>query len=264
MSDRYHAFLNALMFYTRIRVPRSIRYSEELLDRATAFFPFVGWIVGSMCALSTWGALKWWGPLPAVLIGTAVGILTTGAFHEDGFADVCDGFGGGFTPERVLEIMKDSRLGTYGVIGLIVLLGTKVGLLVDIVTRPASAALFRWRQPLLVLPVAHALSRAVAATLIRTHTYVRANDAVGAKSKPMSKRLPTGRWIVVVVSGLVPLAALGVRWQLLWVVPAMAAVWLVMGRWFTRRIGGYTGDCLGAAQQVAEVAVYLVVAAGTR
>lgn len=114
-----NTFFTALMFFTRIPVPGSIPYSKELLNKALRFFPLVGGIVGGIGAGILWlGMLIFPFPL-ALLLSMVVTIFITGAFHEDGFADFCDGYGGGITKERILEIMKDSRLGTYGTIGLI-------------------------------------------------------------------------------------------------------------------------------------------------
>ncbi len=105
--------LTAVMFYTRLPVPRWVGHSDDQLNRATVYFPLIGWLVGGVAAGVYWGAAQLWPPLVAVLLSTGAGVLLTGAFHEDGLADTCDGFGGGWTRERILTIMKDSRVGKY-------------------------------------------------------------------------------------------------------------------------------------------------------
>ena len=144
-----NTFFTALMFFTRIPVPGSIPYSKELLNKALRFFPLVGGIVGGIGAGILWlGMLIFPFPL-ALLLSMVVTIFITGAFHEDGFADFCDGYGGGITKERILEIMKDSRLGTYGTIGLIGILSVKFATLIQI----ASPHIF------LILVTSHIFSR---------------------------------------------------------------------------------------------------------
>ncbi len=243
------------MFYTRIRVPAGARHSEELMRKATVWLPVVGWIVGGTCAVVTWGALHLWGVGVSVLIGTVAGLLLTGAIHEDGLADVCDGFGGGFTMERTLQIMKESSVGVFGAVGVGIALLLKVTLIGDIIGH--SGGRFRWGQALLVLPVAHAISRAAAVALMGTHQYV---GGPTSKAQPMTRSLSPLPMAVVAATGVLPLAVFSASWWTMVVVPAVAVTWLMMGRWMRKRIGGYTGDCLGATQQVTELVVYLTVA----
>ena len=117
------------MFLTRIRVPKNIDHSPEYLQQAPRYFPVVGWIVGALSALVFLIFSRYISTDIGILAAMITGILVTGAFHEDGFADVCDGFGGGWTREKILLIMKDSRIGAYGAIGLIAILGSKFLLL---------------------------------------------------------------------------------------------------------------------------------------
>src|ERR1700741_3659104 len=118
-------FFTALQFFTRLPVPRWVGFEAHWLNHASRYFPLVGLVVGPIAA-AVYGAAAWLFPGPvAGMLSTAACIYATGAFHEDGFADMCDGFGGGMTAERVLEIMKDSRIGAYGAIGTICLLGLK-------------------------------------------------------------------------------------------------------------------------------------------
>ena len=129
MKKELHIFFTCLMFYTRIPCPKNIDHNPDYLNKATRYFPFIGWIVGSISFLAFYIFAQFLSVEIAVIIAIIASILTTGAFHEDGFADVCDGFGGGWTKEKILEIMKDSRVGTYAVVGLILLLGLKFSLL---------------------------------------------------------------------------------------------------------------------------------------
>jgi adenosylcobinamide-GDP ribazoletransferase len=255
MKEQLHIFLNALMFYTRIPVPGWMKHDAQMLNKATVYFPFIGWIVGG----TSWGiwalACLLLPPEVAVLLSMAAGILLTGAFHEDGFADVCDGFGGGWTKSRILEIMKDSRVGTYAVAGLVLLLLLKFELLLALgkVTGALSfTSCLCW-----ILP--HSLSRFTAATFIYTHSYVR--EDAESKAKPVAQKLSLLQLAMAGLFGLLPM--LGLMWLMPtpWLLLVLPTIWLVkayLGWYFNKWIGGYTGDCLGAAQQLAEVLLYLV------
>jgi len=244
--------LTAVMFYTRLPCPRWVGYEPGQLNRATVYFPLIGWLVGAVAAGVYWGAARYWSAPVAVLLSTGAGVLLTGAFHEDGLADVCDGFGGGWTRERILDIMKDSRVGTYGLVGL--------GLVLAIKTAVLSSAAVPLRAGLSVpalLFVAHPLSRLTALTFVRTLPYARADLADG-KAKPVAQSMPNGRLAAAASLGLLPLLTLARQApELLWVLLPLLVLQLVLGRWFMRWLGGYTGDCLGATQQLAEVLIYL-------
>jgi adenosylcobinamide-GDP ribazoletransferase len=119
-------FFTALSFYTRLPAPAFIHGNNAgLLPDSIRYLPLIGWMAGIVAAIVYLLANYLFGDTLAVLFSMVATVLLTGAFHEDGFADVCDGFGGGWTKDRILDIMKDSRLGTYGVLGLILLLGIK-------------------------------------------------------------------------------------------------------------------------------------------
>ena len=238
----------ALMFFTRLPVPSSAQYDPEDLQRAAAWFPLVGWLVGAVAAAVWWASAQVWTPALASGLSLASTLLLTGAFHEDGFADVCDGFGGGYTKERVLEIMRDSRVGAFGAMGVVVMLGLK--------WQAVSALPVAGITGAMVIFAGHTVSRAAAVSLMAVLPYVREE---AGKAKPLATQLSGGRWVVALVCGLAPLALLP-----LWsgcAVAGVFAVWLVLAAWFRRRLGGYTGDCLGAAQQVTEVVFYLAMLA---
>ena len=246
LRTELHAMAAAVMFFTRVPVPAGWGGKPEDLQRAAAYFPLVGWFVGGVAALTWWLAAQLWPPLVASGLSLAATLLLTGAFHEDGFADVCDGFGGGYTKERVLEIMRDSRVGAFGAIGVVMMLGLKWH---SVAALPAALA------PALLV-AAHGLSRTVAVSLMAVLDYVR-EDA--AKAKPLATQLGGARLLVVLATGAATLALLPMR--LWWVLVPLLVTQVLLALWFKRRIGGYTGDCLGAAQQVAEVVFYLTVLA---
>jgi adenosylcobinamide-GDP ribazoletransferase len=191
--------------------------------------------------------------------------LLTGAFHEDGLADVADGLGGSLQRERALEIMKDSRVGAFGAIAIAMALLVKVALVAQLAYLGLGvlcAGLF----------LAHVVSRTWPLLLIRLLPHV--GDLAGSKSKPLADQISIPAllaalvWclaalvLVVVAQGngqsVVPVplqARLGVALSCAWAASALAFVW--MGRWFARRLQGFTGDCLGATQQICELAFYL-------
>ncbi len=242
LRDEILAFLAAVTFFTRIPVP-GLAHSAERLNRAARYFPLVGWIVGGAGALAWLAAGRFWPePLPVVL-STIVTILLTGAFHEDGWADFVDGFGGGTSRERVLEIMKDSRIGTFGAVALVAMLATKVLALASL-----SPSILPW-----ALLAGHASSRFAATVFLRTHSYVR--EDLLSKSKPLATALSTPGLLLAAVFGLLPSWPLGIAVLPALAASALAAGWI--GRMMAKRLGGYTGDCLGAAQQCAETAFYL-------
>lgn len=250
MLHQLRLFFTALQFFTRLPVPRWVGYQAEWLQQSSRYFPLVGVVVAGICS-ALYMAASWLLPSHvAVLLAIAAGIYLTGAFHEDGFADMCDGFGGGLTRERVLEIMKDSRVGAYGAIGIVCLLAIKATALVSLPPSVVAVAFF----------IAHPLSRLAAVSLIWTMDYARDEG----KSKPMAQSMSTKEFVIAAVCAMLPgvvCALLGLLdWSalVLAVLAAAASAWF-LGRKCQRRLQGYTGDCLGAVQQVAEVAVYLAI-----
>jgi adenosylcobinamide-GDP ribazoletransferase len=290
MKKQIRIFFTALMFYTRIPCPDWIDHSEEYLNKATVYFPFIGWIVGFMAAITYFIGLQVFDTNSvAVLLSMVATVLLTGAFHEDGFADVCDGFGGGWTKAKILEIMKDSRVGAYGVIGLVLLLGLKyqtlVALLSNFDNSPTWGAIrladFRaatsgfggiflskitiiFLSQLFLFLAAHSLSRFVALTLIYTHEYVRENE--DAKAKPVAKKMTFKELAVAFGFGLIPfLCFVALQQEIIYflvIFPLWFCRWYLVS-YYVKWIGGYTGDCLGAVQQVAEVVFLLTILALT-
>ncbi|MBU6157664.1 MAG: adenosylcobinamide-GDP ribazoletransferase [Bacteroidetes bacterium] len=242
MKKEIDIFFTALMFYTRIPCPPNITHDPEYLNKATRYFPLMGWVVGGICALVYWLSAHIFSIPIALLLSMVAGIITTGAFHEDGFADVCDGFGGGWTKEKILEIMKDSRTGAYGAIGIGLLLLFKFVALTEI---PIS-------QLFIVIIAAHSFSRLCAVGMIASSVYVRENE--DAKAKPLAKTITVKEIVPATILGIAPLFLLG-KFSIAILLPI--AILIYMRSYFHKWIGGYTGDCLGAIQQVTELAFYL-------
>jgi adenosylcobinamide-GDP ribazoletransferase len=251
MKRQLWLFLVAIQFLTRLPVPRHGGFQPAWLARSARYFPLVGVLIGLIGVGVWWLGTVLFPPNVAVGLMIAACLLVTGAFHEDGFADVCDGFGGGGTRDAVLAIMKDSRIGAYGAIGVGMMLALKWATLMSL-SRPA--------LPLTVVS-AHMISRWGATGLIWRLPYVRAD--ADAKSKPLAGSLNAGDWLVsglLGALGLLPMiwlggpAAGGPPAQVL--LPAFALALsgaALAGAYFKTRLGGYTGDCLGAAQQLSEL-----------
>jgi adenosylcobinamide-GDP ribazoletransferase len=190
-------------------------------------------------------------PLAAAVACTLTTVLMTGGFHEDGLADVADGLGGSSDRLRALEIMKDSRVGAFGAMALVLALLAKVALLAVLGSLGLTAALA-------ALTGGHVLSRFAPLVLVRRLPHV--GDAAGSKSKPLADQISAGALAAATAWCVPPALGLAQVMGLSWVAATLAACALAlawMGRLFARRLQGFTGDCLGATQQVCEIAVYL-------
>jgi adenosylcobinamide-GDP ribazoletransferase len=235
--------LTAVQYFTRIRVPAWVGHAPAQLTGAIRYFPVIGLIVGASGAAVMWlAALVLPAPLPAIL-STAITVLMTGAIHEDGLADTSDGLGGGATRERALEIMKDPRIGVFGAIALLLMLLLKV----------ATLSLMPLWTALAALVAAHAFSRFCAVLVIFAGRYVGSADR--SRSAPVVKRVRIGDVLIAALFGLPALVVFGPR-AIVAVIVALTLVGLLT-RWCVQRIGGYTGDTLGATQQVAEIGCYV-------
>lgn len=245
-------FFTALQFFTRLPIPGWVGFDAAWLNQAARYFPLVG-VVIALIGAGVYGLAALLLPAPvAALLSTAATIYATGAFHEDGFADMCDGFGGGMSRQRVLEIMKDSRIGAYGAIGMACMLGLKCSTLAMLDPAMAISALL----------LAHPLSRLMATALIWRMRYAREEG----KAKPLAQSMRTGEFAIACITALLPALLLIATGWLTWPALAysllsalLATLWL--GRKIHLRLDGYTGDCLGAVQQVSEVAIYLALLA---
>lgn len=254
VAHELRLFFIALQFFTRVPVPRAVGFAPDWLNQSARYFPAVGMVVGAVAVAVWWAAARVFPATVAVGLSMAATLLLTGAFHEDGFADTCDGLGGAVSRERALAIMKDSRIGAYGAIGLVMMFGLK------------AATLAAMPPPLIVaaLLFAHSASRAAAASLIRWLPY--AGDIEHAKAKPLAQRISAAglavAWAwVAALFGLLAVA------QPAWLAPLSLAALLVglgtwaCARWLRARLGGYTGDTLGATQQITELLAILAMLA---
>jgi len=240
------AALMAVMFLTRIPVPSLPDFRDEDLQAAARWFPAVGALVGAAQALVLWGAALILPPMAAAFLALAAALMITGAFHEDGLADAVDGLGGGYTRDRALTIMKDSRIGSFGAAALVTALGLQAVALAELAALPAA------------IIAAHAASRFVALSIMATQDYVRDDDS--ERAKPLATRIGAGGLAFAAACTLLP--ALFLPWQAACAgAAAMAVARLYWGWVCRRRLGGYTGDMLGAAQQISFCAGLLGVVA---
>jgi adenosylcobinamide-GDP ribazoletransferase len=246
MKKEIHYFLTAILFFTRIPCPKWVNHSSEMLNKSNRYFSLVGILVGAIAALIYYLATFIFTEEIAIILSMIASVWTTGAFHEDGFADSCDGFGGGWTKEKILTIMKDSRLGTYGVIGLFSILILKF-LAID------ALSVSTINIPLLIIS-GHAISRFIATVLLFTHPYVR--DIDSSKIKPTTTQMSPKSLVISFAFGVLPLFFFKNHWVFLSFIPLSISYWYC-ARLFQKWIGGQTGDCAGALQQVAEVVFYL-------
>ncbi|QIL84585.1 adenosylcobinamide-GDP ribazoletransferase [Vibrio sp. HDW18] len=242
-------FLLAVSFFSRLPVPVNLPYSSQRMNQAGRYFALVGLLLGGLCAVIYSLATQLFSTNISVFLTIVFSLLLTGAFHEDGLADMADGVGGGMTTERRLAIMKDSRIGTYGASALLMALLGKYVLLTEL-------ADLTTLTPVWLL--AYTLSRTVAASLIHNTPYV--SDTDSSKSKPLAQQQSASDVAILVLSALVVL--LWFSWPVIWSMIAFSLVFRLLFRhWLLKRLGGFTGDCLGAAQQLMEISIYLILLA---
>jgi adenosylcobinamide-GDP ribazoletransferase len=246
MAEGLRLFLIAVQFLTRLPLPEGMPVSETTLGRATRFFPLVGVIVGGGAAL-VFILSKHLLPHPgSVLCAIIFAAYLTNGIHEDGLADTFDGFGGGWTKEEALEIMRDSRIGTYGALALIFLILGKYSFLSNL----SPEQVWRW------LIVAHTASRWTVLPLCAWLPYARAEGQGKLVARQIGKTDIFTGTLTLLISIIL------LSWQ-----SALAAllitvlVSLLSGAYFRARLSGITGDCLGAANQLTEVALYLTAVA---
>jgi adenosylcobinamide-GDP ribazoletransferase len=253
-------YLIAVQFFTRMPLTGALAQwagsSPDLLRASTAHFPGVGWLAG-LLACTVFAVLGLalpdtpYAPVVAAVGCTIATVWLTGGSHEKGLAAVADGLGGSAGRLDAVEIMKDSRLGAYGGLALALVLLAKVSLLGVLAAQSPAAVLA-------ALLGAHVLSRFWPLVLVRTLPYV--GDANAAAGKPPGDRIDSralgiaGAWCVLPLA--VALLAQGMAFAITAIASSgLALLW--MRRQFMRRLAGFTGDCLGAAQQVCEIAFYL-------
>lgn len=246
MPGEITAFCTAISYYTRIPLYDYSDFSPETFKKANKYFPLTGWIVGGVAASVFLLAELLFPKSIAVFFSMLSTILLTGAFHEDGLADSVDGFGGGYTREKILSIMKDSRIGTFGAIALLAVLAIKFLILYEL--------------PTLMLPVVlvagHSISRFTAISFLATHEYSRYDDDTSRAANVVQKISPA-EIITAGLFGILPLLWLGYKYFL--VLIPLFITRQIIGDGLNRNIQGYTGDTLGAAQQISEVVFYIAI-----
>ena len=242
----------SFIFFTRLPFWRLHSPSKECYDSVVEYWPLTGWLTGGVMGLTIYfGSVA----LPysvAVLLAIAIRLLITGALHEDGLADFFDGFGGGGNNrQRILDIMKDSHIGTYGVLGLIFYELLLAATLISI--PPYCAAV--------MVLAADTFSKMVTSQLILMMPYARSEEE--AKSKTVYRKFSAWAGISLAIQGLLPIAffiwMMGLAWDVIIFIPAIVFYLLYLLIW--RKIRGYTGDCCGAVCLLVELTVYLVVSA---
>ena len=281
-------FLLAVQFFTRIPITGKLAdwvgFSPAMLRASAAHFPAVGLLVGAAAAACYGGCIALlpdsvYAPLVAAALSTVLTVLLTGAFHEDGLADVADGLGGSYDRQRALDIMKDSRVGAYGALAMVLAglaKGALLALLGSVEVAPSGwgdwgdlgnldnsgggqdGAPFAGWFAASALLAGHVVSRTLALLLIVWLPHV--GDVGASKSKPLADAIAQKSlfvafsWCFMAIA-LVLCAQAAINLIVACSLALVALLW--MHRLFKRRLQGFTGDCLGATQQVCEIAFYL-------
>ena len=242
-ANRYFV---AQMFLTRLPSPTNIKWSDNELAASTPYFPAVGIVIGLIASLAWLVGYVGWGSNLAALFAVAASILATGAFHEDGLADASDGIGGAFSIEQKLAIMRDSRVGTYGSVALILIVLSKILVLTQV--EPVRVAG--------ILITAHVVARWSSLPLIYNNTYVREQGT----GKPFAATVTAQRLIAASLFTIICVICF-VQIQAISVV-VVAVLTVLVSQWYVRRnLGGITGDILGAVNSITELMVYLTLTA---
>lgn len=248
MKGELKTFLSALSFYTRIPLGAKIHLDDSALQKASKYLPLVGWIIGDF-QTGIFFVTQYVFPLPVcILLSIIAGIIMTGALHEDGLVDVFDAFGGGSTKEDILRIMKDSRIGAYGLIGYTAFFFLKFELLMAI----AHQSHFLLMTAFIA---AQSTSRLLVFFFILIDKYVRADASSKAKTA-VENQFSLIEIAFTITIGVLPLLFFHYN-ILLALIAVLSLTKLFLSRYFKKRIDGYTGDCLGAVQQISELLFYL-------
>src|SRR5580704_8438452 len=249
VRQQFNIFLGALMFMTRLPVGKGYVFRSQDLPRSAVYFPIVGVMIGLLVGLVLLCAEPFFPPVIAVLFCMGTTVLVTGALHEDGLADAMDGLLGGQEPRQRLEIMRDSRLGSYGAVALWFSLTAKAFVLTSLLEEGVLKAVT-------ALIVAQGLGRAATVALLFSHPYVRSDQS---KATPFGNAVTLKEALLAsIFPVLLSFVLLGNK-SVLTLIVAAAGTWAA-GRYFQKKIGGITGDCLGAASQLIELVCYLSLA----
>lgn len=253
MLQQLRLLLTAVQFFTRIPVPGWVGHSAQQLEQAARYFPLVGVFVGILAAAILWLAALVLPLSLAVVLSMLGSILITGAFHEDGLSDFVDGMGGGYTREKILAIMKDSHVGAYGVIALV------LALLIKFQALLALAGTHSAEFVAATLIAGHGISRLMAVNIMWTQKYVRDDDS--ARARPVAQWVSRTSFAIALLTGVATFSLLLMSGaSLVSIISAVACALLLryyLAWQMQKKLGGYTGDCLGAVQQVTEIGFYL-------
>ena len=248
VAREWKIFCTSLIFFSRIPARLKDEQVEDYFKHSIRYLPLVGILISTLAAGAFYLVLQFLSLELSIIIYFVLSAFLTGGLHEDGFADCCDGFGGGWDKEQILMIMKDSRIGTYGVLGLIFLFFTKFFLLTELPAHLIPVALIG----------AASLSRAVTVLAAWSLEYATLSNA---KSSSVAQFSHQDVFIALLLGVLPVLLFFGGK--VLWIVLVLALPLLTafsFRMYMKRKIGGYTGDCLGAVQQLSEVSCYLALA----
>lgn len=244
-------FCYALSFFSRLPIPKKLDFTDYPFHLGNVYLPIIGLIYALICLLVYALSQLVFDPSISIILMLLTGVLLTGGFHEDGFADSCDGFGGGYNKQQRLAIMKDSQIGTYGVIGLILLLSLKIHVLSQLINYGAGFFALSFIS-------AAVLSRCSVLCLMQSTDYAREEST--SKSTRSSQRLPQQYLLAALLMG-----AVSILWMpffcLLLVFTVVVISTILCRTYFLQKIQGYTGDCLGFVQQLNELLILLMLVA---
>ena len=238
--------LAALIFFTRLPFWRIAEVPSACFKRVVDYWPFIGWLTGGIMAGTLWITAEFLPVQIAVLLALVARLLVTGALHEDGLADFCDGFGGGTSREKILAIMKDSHIGTYGVLGLLFYYGLTWNILTTLSVPLACAAILS----------GDTWSKFCGAQLINTLPYTRKEEE--SKAKVIYDRMSVVNLLSAFLAGVLPMLfflPMGYWWAAI----APVVVFVILMSLMRKRLQGYTGDCCGATFLLCELSFYLVI-----
>ena len=248
LTKWYDRLWAALIFFTRLPFWRIYQPPKNAYQGVVEFWPLAGWLTAGVMAGVLYGTSMFFSYEIAIVLAIVSRLLLTGALHEDGLADFFDGFGGGRDRQRILEIMKDSHIGTYGVLALIVYFALLFFVLHSLSPADATLAI------LAVDPYA----KMVSAQVIQMMPYARTEET--AKNKTIYRKPTMAAGLSLTVQGLLPMALMiwltDTSWYTVIFIPALVMYFLYL--LILRKINGYTGDCCGAVCLLVELAVYLV------
>jgi adenosylcobinamide-GDP ribazoletransferase len=245
----FEYFCTAVQFLSRIPVPEIPNFTNLHLQRSRTYFPLVGTCIGVLVAGIWWASTLIFPVSIALLLSMAFGLLLTGGFHEDGFTDTCDGLGGGWTTAQKLNIMKDSRIGAYGVLGILMLMLIKFKSLEWMGEKEI------YRTGIWMI-TAHTWSRFCASMQAQFLPYVQ--DIEVSKIRPLANQKLSGKAIMISLClAMLPFFFQGLLLESMIAIGVSILLTIGLAWYYQRQIGGYTGDCLGATQQLTELSIYL-------